>query len=463
MRNIHYFKGQVSTCPYTIVLANLLRVGDIITGSSFAFGKTRERIMDYKEQDSKNTPTHTFHPLIFAVLASIIVLLVTGIISYIYNPRLASHIPFYKPTFSLQSVKKAPWITASVKKGDNLKKIFIREKLNLNDYLAIIQLPAIQQYLTKLNPKQNIYLLLHKQRQIHKLVYMIDHAHYLELDKTEKGFKTKVITVKLLKKSTLAKGTIHQSFALAAHRAGLSDQTIMALSSIFSWDMNFSRDTRPGDQFVVLYDTYFDHGKKVKSGKIIAAEFINKSKKLYAIRYRAQKGKINYYSQTGHNLRRAFLRVPIKYQYVSSPFNSNRMHPILHIVRPHEGVDLAAITGTPIHATSDGRIIFRGRRGGYGKAIIMQNTSKYTTLFAHMSRFAKKYHVGSYIKEGQVIGYVGQTGLATGPHLHYEFRINGVHYDPMKIKLPDAKPIPKKELSTYLAYAKTIVEQLNHS
>ncbi len=418
--------------------------------------------MDYREQDSKNTSTREFHPLKFAVIVSIIVVLVTGVISYINNPRVSIHIPFYQPTFSPKILEKAPWMPVLIKQGDNLKKIFIRAKLSLDDYASIIQLPLVKQYLAKLNPDQHIYLLLNKEKHIDKLIYMIDHAHYLELINTKKGFIANVITIKLTEKMILAKGTIHQSFALAAHNAGLTDQTIMSLSNIFAWDINFSRETQPGDQFVVLYNGYFDHNKKVKTGNIVAAEFINHNKKLYAIRYKTPRGKIGYFTPMGHSLRRAFLRVPIKYEFISSPFNSKRMHPILHIVRPHEGVDLAANTGTPIHATADGKITFRGRRGGFGKVIFVQNGEHISTVFGHMSRFNSRFHVGSYVKEGQVIGYVGQTGLATGPHLHYEFHVNGVPENPMKVKLPDAESIPKKELKTYLAYAKTIVKRLDN-
>lgn len=335
--------------------------------------------MDYREQDSKNTSTHEFHPLKFAILASLLILIMTLILSYITHPPVAK------------------------------------------------QTPAV------------------------------------ESDHTKNGVTTKTITSTPLKKLILAKGIIHQSFALAAHNAGLSDKMILSLSNIFAWDINFSHETQPGDKFIVLYDAYFDHGKKIKSGDIVAAEFINHNKKLYAIRYETQKNKIDYYTPIGSSLRRDFLRVPIKYQYISSPFNSNRMQPILRIRRPHEGVDLAANAGTPVHATSDGRITFRGRKGGYGKAIFIQNGRHYSTVFAHMSRFDPRFHVGSYVKEGQVIGYVGQTGLATGPHLHYEFHINGVPQNPMKVKLPNATPIPKKELKTYLAYAKTIVQKLDNT
>ncbi len=417
--------------------------------------------MDHREQDSQNTSSQKFHPLQFAIIASILVLLTTGIISYISSPKTMTSIPFYHPQISLSALKKAPWVTLTIETNDTLLKLFNRNKLNLNDYKTIVQLPDVKAHLTHLIAKQSIYVLLDKKNNIQQLVYVIDHAHYLEVAQTASGLAAKIITIELIEKEVVITGTINQSFSLAASRAGLPTNITMALTAIFGWDINFSRGTQPGDQFVVIYNAYFDRDKPVKAGDIIAAEFINHAKKYYAIRYKAANNNVDYYTPAGKNLRRAFLRAPIQYKRVSSPFNAKRVHPILHITRPHEGVDLAAPVGTPIHASADGEITFRGRRGGYGRCIVMQNGPKYSTLFAHMSRFASPYHVGSYVKEGTIIGYVGQSGLATGPHLHYEFRIYGVHYDPMKVKLPGANSVPKNELSNYAIYAQKLVDQLN--
>lgn len=418
--------------------------------------------MDHREQDSKNTRSQQFHPLQFAILSILFVIVITGVVSYFTNPGKPIRIPLITHHLSLKEVTKAPWITLTVKRGDYLSKVFSRNNLNFSDYNAIIQLPLSKKTLESIAPGDKIYVLLNndKDRAIKKLIYLIDPVHYLEITHNNKGFSEKIVARHLTKKETFASGTIHQSFMLAAFRAGLSGALTSELTQIFGWDVNFAHGTQPNDQFKVLYDVYYSDGEVVKTGDIIAAEFINNHQPYYAIRYTVN-GKTDYYRPDGKSIRRAFLRAPIKYKYVSSPFNSNRLHPILHISRPHEGVDLAAPVGTPIHASSDGEITFRGRRGGYGKCIIMQNGPRYSTLFAHMSAFASRFHVGSRVREGQIIGYVGQTGLATGPHLHYEFRINGVHYDPMKVKLPSAQPVPWKERKAYLVYAKGMVARLD--
>lgn len=417
--------------------------------------------MDHKEQDNKNTASRHFHPLQFAILACIFVLIITGIISHISNPPKSLIVPPQPKGFSIKTIKETPWIKLTVQKGDSLSTVFNRANLSLSDYNAIIQLPKAKQSLTNLKPGQHLYLLLDQNRKIKKLIYMIDHANYLEVSSNKNGFEENIIAIELTKKKIISKGTIHQSFISAALGAKLSSTQAMALTRIFEGDINFSHDTQPGDQFKVLYDAYFDHNKEVKTGDILAAEFINRNKKYYAIQYETARGTFDYFFPSGKNMRRAFLRAPIHYKYISSPFNAKRMHPILHIIRPHEGVDLAAPTGTPIHASSDGKIIFRGRRGGYGKCIIIRNTPRISTRFAHLSRFSPMFHDGSYVKEGQIIGYVGQTGLATGPHLHYEFRINGIPRNPMTVKLPSANPVPRKELPAFKAYAKLITNELN--
>lgn len=420
--------------------------------------------MDYKEYDNKETRSHHFKPLSFAILASILVLVITGLVSYVTSPEKSFSIPLIRHHLSLAEVQKAPWVTVTVQKGDYLSKLFSEHDLNYADYTAILKLKESKSYLEKLTPGDKIYLLLDKSRLIRKLIYLIDPVHYLLIERHDNQLTEKIVARRITMKEIVAKGTIHQSFLLAAYRAGLSTAVTNQLKDIFGWDINLEHSTQPNDQFKVLYDAYFDtEGKEVKSGDIIAAEFINNNKPYYAIRYEIAKDKYEYFRPNGRSVRRAFLRVPVKYKYVSSPFGYRRLHPILHIVRPHDGVDLAAPTGTPIHATADGRIIFEGRRGGYGKCIIMQNGPHYSTLFAHMSRYSPHFHEGSYVNENQIIGYVGQTGLATGSHVHYEFRINGVHYDPMKVKLPSANPVPYKERAAYLAYAQQMVARLDNA
>ncbi|CAG0905369.1 unnamed protein product [Cyprideis torosa] len=197
----------------------------------------------------------------------------------------------------------------------------------------------------------------------------------------------------------------------------------MQVFSIFAYDIDFALDIRNGDSFTVIYDERFLNGEKLKDGPIQAVEFVNKGKTFAAYRYTDTAGNSDYYDENGRSLRKAFIRTPIKFARISSHFNPSRLHPILHTIRAHKGVDYAAPTGTPIKATGSGKVIFKGRKNGYGKTVILQHGKTYTTLYAHMSNFDKKLAKGGTVQQGQIIGYVGQTGGATGPHLHYEFRL----------------------------------------
>jgi murein DD-endopeptidase MepM/ murein hydrolase activator NlpD len=192
---------------------------------------------------------------------------------------------------------------------------------------------------------------------------------------------------------------------------------------------------------------------KTGPGKVLAAAFTHAGKTYIALRYRDRYGRNQYYDENGKSLRKAFRRKPVNIGYISSPFNLHRRHPILGTIRPHTGTDLAAPYGTPIHATGDGRIIYRARRGGYGRCIVINHGNGITTLYAHMSRFNRKLKLGSYVKMSQVIGYVGSSGMSTGPHVHYEYRINHHYKNPMTVKLPNAAPIPQSEHAVFKLYA----------
>jgi len=257
-----------------------------------------------------------------------------------------------------------------------------------------------------------------------------------------------------------AAGTIEDSLFQSAQRAGLSDNLTMELAAIFGWDIDFALDIREGDHFAVVYEDKYLNGNKIGTGDIIAAEFTNRGTTYRAIRYTDASGHTDYYSPDGHSLRRAFLRTPVKFTRISSRFSLHRMHPILNRIRAHKGVDYAAPIGTPIRAAGDGKIIFRGRKGGYGRVIIIRHGSHYSTLYGHMSAFNSKVRLGSHVRQGQVIGYVGMSGLATGPHLHYEFRVNGVHRNPLTVKLPQAKPIEARYRDDFLRHAAPLVAQL---
>jgi murein DD-endopeptidase MepM/ murein hydrolase activator NlpD len=247
--------------------------------------------------------------------------------------------------------------------------------------------------------------------------------------------------------------TIEDSLFAAGKRARLSDRLIMGVAGIFSWDIDFALDLRRGDTFTVIYEEKYWRGEKIAEGDIVAAEFVNRGHRYRAIALKDGNGEVRYYTPNGRSMQRQFLKTPVQFSRISSRFTRGRYHPILKRWRAHKGVDYAASTGTPVRATAAGRILFRNRKGGYGKTVIIRHGSKYSTLYAHLSRYRRGQRAGSLVEQGEIIGYVGQTGLATGPHLHYEFLVNGRHRNPLTVKLPRRRPIDDGHRSEFLKIA----------
>jgi murein DD-endopeptidase MepM/ murein hydrolase activator NlpD len=239
----------------------------------------------------------------------------------------------------------------------------------------------------------------------------------------------------------------------------MPDNLTMELASIFGWDIDFALDIRKGDHFTVIHEELFLNGKKVKNGNIIAADFTNNGKTYRAVQYKDPKGHTNYFTPTGSSMRKAFLRTPVEFSRISSRYGMRR-HPTLNRMRAHKGVDYASPRGTPIRATGDGKIVHRARKGGYGKVVIIRHGNRYQTLYAHMSNYNRKARLGKHVKQGQIIGYVGSTGRATGPHLHYEFRVHGVHRNPLKVRLPQAAAIAKKYKKDFMKKIQPLLAQL---
>jgi len=243
----------------------------------------------------------------------------------------------------------------------------------------------------------------------------------------------------------------------------MSDRLIMDLVAIFGWDIDFALDIWEGDQFKVVYEEYYKDKDKVADGPILAAEFSNRGKVYRAVRYTSADGHTGYFSDTGASMRKAFLRTPLNFTRISSGFNLQRKHPILNRIRAHRGVDYAAPLGTPIRATGDGVVVYAGRKGGYGNALILRHGSTYNTLYAHMSRFASGMRRGARVDQGDILGYVGMTGLATGPHLHYEFQVDGIHRNPLTIALPRAEGIAANQVEQFEAATAPLLAQLGES
>ncbi len=257
--------------------------------------------------------------------------------------------------------------------------------------------------------------------------------------------------------------SIETSLFLDGLEVGLSKELILQLTDIFAWDIDFANNLRPGDQFTIVYAKKIVDGKESDSDEIIAAEFINQGSTYAAVRYTNENGITNYYTPDGQSMQRAFLSTPVDFIRISSPFDMHRQHPILNRIRAHKGIDYAARTGTPVKTTGDGIITFSGRKGAYGQVVIIQHNDRYETLYAHMSAFKKGLQVGNRVKQGDVIGYVGQTGLATGPHLHYEFHVDGIYRDPESVKIPHSMPISNALLDDFNAQTQPFFVQLNQA
>jgi murein DD-endopeptidase MepM/ murein hydrolase activator NlpD len=345
--------------------------------------------------------------------------------------------------------------------GDTLSTIFDEMGLSATLLHQIIHSSKTAKSLTDIRPGEILRVELDQKKNLQSLILERDKVHSLHIQAVDSGFSSSKLTKELEKRTAHAQGLIENSLYISAKQAGLPETTIMELAEIFGWDIDFALEIRSGDSFTVIYEEEFLDGEKIRTGPILAAEFINQGRIYRAVRYIDKTGKADYYTPDGQSMRKAFLRAPVDFRRISSRFTTERWHPVLGKKRPHRGVDYAANTGTPIKAAGDGKIIHRSRKGGYGRTVIIQHAHGYSTLYAHLSSYARQARLGSQIKQGQIIGYVGQSGLATGPHLHYEFRVNGVHRNPLTVKLPDAEPIAKKFRADFLLQTQPLVTQLD--
>lgn len=359
------------------------------------------------------------------------------------------------------------WQEIEVKSGDNLSLIFPRVGLSARDVYNVAQTAGEDaKALLNLKPGQMMRFGTTTDSEqklvLEQLQLQLTPIKTLTLTATEKGFETDTIERELDKQRQLVAGEIQSSLFVDAQKAGMSDKLIMEMAHIFGWDVDFALDLRQGDSFKVIYNENFLDGEKVGDGEILAAEFTNRGNTFRALRFTDNNGDSRFYTPDGNSMRKAFTRTPVPISRISSGFNPNRKHPVLQTNRPHRGVDYAAATGTPILATGDGKVDFVGTKGGYGRTVILSHGGRYTTLFAHMSRYKKGIRVGQRVRQGEVIGYIGSSGLATGPHLHYEFRVDGVHKNPLTVTLPKAEPLPKQYLADFKTLAQPLLASLDN-
>ena len=352
-------------------------------------------------------------------------------------------------------------VTMRVKKGDSLARLFKRHNFSASDLYNIMRSGKAAKQLKRIQPGDSFDIYFDDQRRIQKLHYALSKIEHIQVTRQDDAFASKHITKDVEKRMAYATTTINDSLFLDGRKAGLSVAVIMDLANIFGWDIDFALDIRSGDELTMIYEEHYLDGEKIKDGTILAAEFINRNKTYRALRYTNSKGNADYYSEDGKNLRKAFLRSPVDFARISSRFNLRRKHPILNRIRAHRGVDYAASRGTPIRATGNGKIVHRARKGGYGRTVVIKHGTRYSTLYAHLNSYKRGQRVGSKVKQGQIIGYVGSSGLATGPHLHYEFRVNGVHRNPLTVKLPSAKHLPKSQHADFRTQTANFVSQLD--
>jgi len=350
-------------------------------------------------------------------------------------------------------------LTLTIRSGDTLDQLFRKHDLDIGHLTMIARLDAAKAQFRKIKPG-DIFEITHDEGQLISMYSELSLTSALKVDKLESGFAAEIVERPIEIRKRLAYGVIQNSLFESAVDAGLSDKLIMNIAGIFAWDVDFVLDIRSDDNYYVQWEEIWQDGEFVTDSEIIAAEFNNNGRTHQAIRFTDDTGRTDYFTPDGHSVRKAFIRAPVDFTRISSNFNPNRRHPILNRIRAHRGVDYAAPRGTPIRASGDGKVIHRGTKNGYGNAVILQHGGNITTLYAHMTRFAAKARIGSRVRQGQTIGYVGATGLATANHLHYEYRINGVHRNPRTVKLPKADPIAEKYRDQFLAAAEPILREL---
>lgn len=359
------------------------------------------------------------------------------------------------------------WKQQTVKSGDNLSTIFQRVSLGAGDVHRLMSSTPLAKPLVDMRPGQDIQFGFNNKGELAQLKYSktkLESYIYtranLESADSEKGirFTGEHIVLEPEIMTTYRESTIKDSLFLAAERAQLPQGLIMELANIFGWDVDFALDIRKGDRFSLTYEEKFLNGEKIGNGNILAAEFVNQGKSFKAVRYESSKGQANYYTPEGFSMRKAFLRAPLDFTRISSNFNLRRKHPIHKKIRAHRGVDYAAPRGTPIFAAGDGKVIASGYSRANGNYVFVQHGQRFTTKYLHLHK--RKVKRGQSVRQRQVIGTLGSTGYATGPHLHYEFLVNGIHRNPRTVSLPQSKPIKKQELSRFENHTRPLLALL---
>lgn len=362
----------------------------------------------------------------------------------------------------LASANQSYWQTEQIRRDETLAGLI--DRLNIRNQEArdfLRNNPDASPLASQLRPGRSILAHTTETGELLELVYEVDSSNILDIKKSESGYAARLIEAELKTQSVLKSAEIRSSLFGATDDANIPDQIAIQIAEIFSSEIDFHSDLRRGDRFNVIYEAGYSNGKMVSAGKVLAVEFTNKGKTQRAVMFRTPGGQVGYFTPEGKSLHKSFLRSPLEFTRISSGFSQGRLHPILNRVRAHKGVDYAAPTGTRIKAPADATVAFVGVKTGYGNIIELQHANGVSTVYGHLSSFAKGLRKGAKVSQGDIIGAVGMTGLATGPHLHYEFRVNGQHRDPLTVALPNAAPILDKYKNAFAIESAALTSQLN--
>lgn len=354
------------------------------------------------------------------------------------------------------------WQTLTIRRGDTIGSLLSARKLYSGPVRAAVTENASSYSLRNLRAGRTLRLGVDAQGELKELIYEVNNNTSVLMQRAPDGsYSAKSVARLYETRQIYVSATIEDSLYQTGKKAGLSDRLIMDIANIFDWDIDFAKDLHRGDRFTVIYEESYWRGEKIREGHIVAADFINRGRIFRAVGLRDERGRLNYYTPNGKSMQRQFLKNPVRFTHISSRFSKGRYHPILKRWRAHKGVDYAARRGTPVRATATGRILEKRWKGGYGRAVVIRHGGKYNTLYAHLSRYRRGLRPGSLVNQGDIIGYVGSSGLATGPHLHYEFRVYGKHRNPLTVRVPRSRPISKNLVAGFQRAAQQLSEKLD--
>ena len=348
-----------------------------------------------------------------------------------------------------------------IKRNDSLFAILNQLGVPKEDIINLINSKK-SSLLSKIEVGDKIRIFVDNDGFLQKLFYVDDFEKGVLAERKNNEFTISKYINEIEKVRVFKHVVIEDSMYMSGLREEIPDSVLMDLAYINGWDIDFTHDIQPGDNYSLIYEEIIVNGEKVVDGDILISEFNNKEKKYVAARFNIDRDNAEYFNPDGENVKKAFLRSPVEISYISSKYNLKRRHPVLHTIRAHKGVDYAANTGSPVRATGDGTVSFAQYNGGCGNEVKIKHSEDYETRYCHLDRFNPRTKVGRKVKQGQTIGYVGSTGLATGPHLHYEFHVNGKHTDPLKVRFPNASPIDSSQLTAFKTKFKSLQKELNN-